>query len=295
MSVTEEPAEQAPTNPSAWNFKLLAQHAARRLRRHGRRHVDPDRARRPPHHLARARERAEEFHRGRRLRSAQAQGGGADRPAAGLHALELAGDHRQHDGGRLPDARRRAEAGRLRAVRHLGAGEAAARSPSSIARGRAFARRAPALVLRRRIRPHGRPARADFKPTHPARRPVLPLLRRAQSVEADRSRPLVDARHARRATTSRRRRAKPALDKGNRAHNTNVYPQRPDRCYLAYLDAGMFVMDISDKAKPKPISRFDNSPPYTGFTHTMVPLFDRGLMRDDRRVDRRQRQSTGRS
>ena len=53
------------------------------------------------------------------------------------------------------------------------------------------------------------------------------------------------------------RHAKPALDKGNRAHNTNVYPERPDRMYLAYLDAGMFVMDISDKANPKPISRFD--------------------------------------
>ena len=74
------------------------------------------------------------------------------------------------------------------------------------------------------------------------------------------------------------RHAKPALDKGNRAHNTNVYPQRPDRMYLAYLDAGMFIMDISDKSKPKPISRFDNSPPYTGFTHTVVPLFERGLV-----------------
>jgi hypothetical protein len=74
------------------------------------------------------------------------------------------------------------------------------------------------------------------------------------------------------------RHQKPALDKGNRAHNTNVYPQRPDRMYLAYLDAGMFIMDISDKSKPKPISRFDNSPPYTGFTHTIVPLFDRGLV-----------------
>ena len=28
-----------------------------------------------------------------------------------------------------------------------------------------------------------------------------------------------------------------ALDKGYRAHNCNVYPQRPDRCYLAYIDA----------------------------------------------------------
>src|SRR5271165_1400788 len=59
------------------------------------------------------------------------------------------------------------------------------------------------------------------------------------------------------------------FDKGNRAHNTNVYPRRPDRCYLAYIDAGMFILDIADKAKPKPIVRWDNSPPYTGFTHTV--------------------------
>jgi hypothetical protein len=70
----------------------------------------------------------------------------------------------------------------------------------------------------------------------------------------------------------------PLLDRGFRAHNTNVYPQQPDRCYLAYLDAGMFVMDISDKANPKPICQWDNSPPYTGFTHTVVPMFERNLL-----------------
>ena len=78
-----------------------------------------------------------------------------------------------------------------------------------------------------------------------------------------------------------RQRASPArhpLDKGFRAHNTNVYPQRPDRCSLAYIDGGMFVLDISDKANPKKISSWTNSPPYTGFMHTIVPLFDRGLM-----------------
>jgi hypothetical protein len=68
------------------------------------------------------------------------------------------------------------------------------------------------------------------------------------------------------------------FDKGNRAHNTNVYPQRPDRCYLGYIDAGMFIMDIADKANPKPIARWDNSPPYTGFTHTVLPLFERSLL-----------------
>ena len=36
------------------------------------------------------------------------------------------------------------------------------------------------------------------------------------------------------------------LDKGHRAHNTNVYPQRPDRLYLAYIDGGMFILDIAE-------------------------------------------------
>src|SRR5436305_11656150 len=69
----------------------------------------------------------------------------------------------------------------------------------------------------------------------------------------------------------------PILDMGMRAHNTNVYPQRPDRCYLGYIDAGMYVLDISDKAHPKSLCRWDNSPPYHGFTHTVLPLFDRNL------------------
>lgn len=70
----------------------------------------------------------------------------------------------------------------------------------------------------------------------------------------------------------------PALDKGMRPHNTNVYPHRPDRCYVGCIDAGMIILDIADKAKPKIVSRWDNSPPYTGFTHTVLPLFERGLL-----------------
>jgi hypothetical protein len=70
----------------------------------------------------------------------------------------------------------------------------------------------------------------------------------------------------------------PKADFGFRAHNTNVYPQRPDRCYLGYLDAGMLILDISDKGSPKPIARWDNSPPFVGFTHTVLPLFERQLL-----------------
>jgi hypothetical protein len=68
------------------------------------------------------------------------------------------------------------------------------------------------------------------------------------------------------------------FDAGFRAHNTNVYPQRPDRCYMGYVDAGAFILDISDKASPKVVCRWDNSPPYPGWTHTVLPLFDRDLL-----------------
>ena len=69
----------------------------------------------------------------------------------------------------------------------------------------------------------------------------------------------------------------PERDFGFRAHNTNVYPQRPDRCYLGYLDAGMIILDIADRARPQVVARWDNSPPYMGFTHTVLPLFERQL------------------
>ena len=67
-------------------------------------------------------------------------------------------------------------------------------------------------------------------------------------------------------------------DMGFRAHNTNVYPQRPDRAYVAYLDGGTVVLDISDKAHPKVVSSWRHSPPANGFTHTVLPLFERNLL-----------------
>jgi hypothetical protein len=74
----------------------------------------------------------------------------------------------------------------------------------------------------------------------------------------------------------------PGFDAGFRAHNTNVYPERPDRCYLGYLDGGMMVLDIADPARPKMVSRWSNSPtnspPFNGFTHTVLPLFSRDLL-----------------
>ena len=68
------------------------------------------------------------------------------------------------------------------------------------------------------------------------------------------------------------------LDAGFRTHNINVYPERPDRAYAAYIDGGIIILDIADKAHPKMISRLDYHPPMTGFTHTVLPLFSRGLL-----------------
>jgi hypothetical protein len=196
-----------------------------------------------------------------------------DRPAAGAHALELARDLRQHHGGRLPDP----EEGLQPAGMEL-FDISVPEKPKSISFfdcSGDLARRAPALVLRRRIRPQRLGA-----PTS-SRRIRTTTSSIAASTCAIPSKPVEIGRWHMPGTKQGDNVMPPPrhpLDKGYRAHNCNVYPQRPDRCYLAYIDGGMFVLDISDKANPKRISSWTNSPPYTGFMHTVVPLFDRGLM-----------------
>lgn len=51
-----------------------------------------------------------------------------------------------------------------------------------------------------------------------------------------------------------------------------------NRAYVAMVDAGMAIVDISDIGKPKLISRHDWSPPYGGYTHTTLPLPGRKLV-----------------
>ena len=72
-------------------------------------------------------------------------------------------------------------------------------------------------------------------------------------------------------------RLKAPFDTGFRAHNTNVFPERPDRAYVGYIDGGAFVLDIADKSDIKVVSKWNPSPPFNGFTHTVLPLFERGL------------------
>ncbi|MGH7877368.1 MAG: LVIVD repeat-containing protein [Candidatus Dormibacteraceae bacterium] len=67
-------------------------------------------------------------------------------------------------------------------------------------------------------------------------------------------------------------------DRGFRAHNINVYPSHPDRAYVGYLDAGVVILDIADANRPRQVGRLDYHPPLPGFTHTVLPLFSRGLL-----------------
>src|SRR5437899_2373710 len=55
---------------------------------------------------------------------------------------------------------------------------------------------------------------------------------------------------------------------GFRAHNTNVYPNRPDRAYVGYIDGGFVILDIADKSRPRVVTHWNHSPPFKGFTHT---------------------------
>jgi hypothetical protein len=79
----------------------------------------------------------------------------------------------------------------------------------------------------------------------------------------------------------------PRFDSGFRAHQTEVWPDQPDRLYLSYINGGAFTLDISGLADvkagrartftPKVLGQLNTSPPFTGFTHTFQPFFNRGL------------------
>lgn len=70
----------------------------------------------------------------------------------------------------------------------------------------------------------------------------------------------------------------PRFDGGYRPHNVMVYPERPDRAYIGYIDGGIVILDIADKSKPKEVTRFKYSPPMNGMTHTVMPLLKRNLL-----------------
>jgi hypothetical protein len=77
------------------------------------------------------------------------------------------------------------------------------------------------------------------------------------------------------------------IDDGYRSHTIEVLPERPDRAYVGYIDGGQLILDISGlndvraggatNFTPKLVNRLKFSPPYPAWTHTVQPIFDRGL------------------
>ena len=70
----------------------------------------------------------------------------------------------------------------------------------------------------------------------------------------------------------------PQFDVGHSVHNTNVYPNRPDRAYCGWKDSGIVTLDISDVSRPSMVAHLNYAPPFPGFTHTVLPLFSRDLL-----------------
>ena len=60
------------------------------------------------------------------------------------------------------------------------------------------------------------------------------------------------------------------IDNGFRTHNINVYPERPARAYAAYIDGGIIILDIADKAQGEMIV-LDIDPACTGQTSAQAP------------------------
>jgi len=70
----------------------------------------------------------------------------------------------------------------------------------------------------------------------------------------------------------------PQFDAGHSLHNANVYPDRPDRAYCAWKDSGVVTLDISNKSNISMLANVNYAPPFPGFTHTVLPLFEREML-----------------
>jgi hypothetical protein len=77
------------------------------------------------------------------------------------------------------------------------------------------------------------------------------------------------------------------FDDGYRPHQIEIWPDHPDRAYVAYIDGGAMIFDISELAQvaagrartytPRLLGRAQFHPPYPAWTHTFQPMFSRKL------------------
>ena len=77
------------------------------------------------------------------------------------------------------------------------------------------------------------------------------------------------------------------FDDGYRPHQIEIWPDHADRAYVAYIDGGAMIFDISELAQvkngraarytPRLLGRRDFHPPFPAWTHTFQPMFSRQL------------------
>jgi hypothetical protein len=77
------------------------------------------------------------------------------------------------------------------------------------------------------------------------------------------------------------------FDDGYRPHQIEIFPERPDRAYVAYIDGGGMIFDMagladvrSGKARrytPRLVGQVQFHPPFPSWTHTFQPMFKRNL------------------
>ena len=181
-----------------------------------------------------------------------------------------------------PDARR------LRDLRRGRSRQPAVGSAFFDASGPGLARRAPPVVRRRRVRP---PEPRAPPTSRPATRRTTSAT--ASSTCASPRKPAEVGRWwlpgTRDGDAEPPPPRHPKFDTGFRAHNTNVYPQRPDRAYVGYLDGGAIILDIADMGAPAAGRPLGLPPAVPGLhPHAAAALRSRAA-RGQRRVDRRRR------
>ena len=68
------------------------------------------------------------------------------------------------------------------------------------------------------------------------------------------------------------------FDAGIRMHTPALSPERPDRVYVGWIDGGLVILDIADKAHPKLVAHRSWQSVGNGFAHTLLPIPSRNLL-----------------
>jgi hypothetical protein len=68
------------------------------------------------------------------------------------------------------------------------------------------------------------------------------------------------------------------FDAGIRMHTPVWTPERPDRLYVGWIDGGLVILDIADKAHPNLVMHRSWQSLGNGFAHTLLPIPSRNLL-----------------